>query len=416
MKSTALPSAPDPGLRFDPYREPYLTDPYPFFAEARAATPIFHSATEDCWVLTRHEDMRRVFLNTKQFSASNALAIRPVCPMAGLAFAEANFNSVPTLTVSDPPEHTRIRRLTNLVFTSESVTALEPFIAEYCARFVATHRPRGHAELVRDFAWDLPALLMFKLLGVPDADLPQVTGATVHPKLPLWGRPSETEQIRAAQGIGTFWKYIVRLVADRARAPRGDFVSALFQAQSPGMAPINEAEAASIVFGIMVAGHETTAALVVNGFRQLLAHREAWRAIVAEPALIANAVEEVLRFDSPVIGWRRRTTGPVEIAGVPVPAQATVLMLLGSANRDPAVFAQPEVFDVGRANADRHLSFGLGNHLCLGAPLARTVARATIRHLNAALPSLRLVRDRKTEYSPNLLFRTPLTLETEWDA
>jgi cytochrome P450 len=170
-----------------------------------------------------------------------------------------------------------------------------------------------------------------------------------------------------------------------------------------------------IVYELLFAGHETTTGLIANALRQLLTHRHAWEEISRDPALIPNAVEEVLRFDSSVIAWRRQTTQAVEIGGVLVPAHANLLLLLGSANRDPAVFADPERFDIHRPNAREHLSFGNGAHFCLGAPLARLEARVVLEDLRARLPSLRLVSGQTLWFQPNTTFRGPLSLLVEWD-
>jgi cytochrome P450 len=146
-----------------------------------------------------------------------------------------------------------------------------------------------------------------------------------------------------------------------------------------------------------------------------LTHRQAWEEICHDSSLIPNALEEVRRFDSSVIVWRRKTTQAVEIGGVPVPAGANLLLLLGSANRDPAVFEDAECFDIHRPNAKDHLSFGYGAHFCLGAPLARLEVRVVVEELSARLPSLRLVRGQTLRFQPNTTFRGPLSLLVEWD-
>jgi hypothetical protein len=170
-----------------------------------------------------------------------------------------------------------------------------------------------------------------------------------------------------------------------------------------------------IVYSLLFAGHETTTGLISNALRQLLTHRHAWEEICRDASLIPNAVEEVLRFDSSVIAWRRQATQAVEIGGVPVPAGANLLLLLGSANRDPAVFEDPERFDIHRRNAREHLSFGQGVHYCLGAPLGRLEARVVLEELSARLPGLRLVPGQAPRFRPNTTFRGPLALLAEWD-
>jgi cytochrome P450 len=231
----------------------------------------------------------------------------------------------------------------------------------------------------------------------------------------MWGRPNEDEQVRLAQGMTAFWRYAESLVASRAEQPRDDFTSDLLLARDGDLPALNHQEVTTIVYALLFAGHETTTGLIGNAMRRLLTERPAWGEICGNPALIPNAIEEVLRFDSSVIAWRRRTTQAVEIGGVPVPAEANLLLLLGSANRDSAVFEDPERFDIHRQNAREHLSFGHGAHFCLGAPLARLEARVVLEELSARLPSLRLVPGQTLRFQPNTTFRGPLSLLVEWD-
>jgi cytochrome P450 len=178
---------------------------------------------------------------------------------------------------------------------------------------------------------------------------------------------------------------------------------------------LNHQEVTTIVYALLFAGHETTTGLIGNAMRRLLAERHAWEEICRDPSLIPNAIEEALRFDTSVIAWRRKTTQEVEIGGVPVPADTDLLLLLGSANRDPAVFEDPDRFDIHRRNAKEHLSFGQGVHYCLGAPLARLEARVVLEELSVRLPSLRLVPGQTLRFQPNTSFRGPLALLVEWD-
>jgi cytochrome P450 len=188
--------------RFDPFHDPYLADPYPFFAEARAADAAFYSPDLDYWVVTRYHDIRLIFQTPTLFSAANALApLQPICPAAERVLAEGGFRPVPTLTNSDPPGHSRVRRLARVSFTPRRVAAMEPFVRELTGRFLQECLSSGRADLVRDLAWDLPALVIFRVLGIPDEDVPRVKAGAESRLLLMWGRPNEAEQVRLAQGM-----------------------------------------------------------------------------------------------------------------------------------------------------------------------------------------------------------------------
>jgi cytochrome P450 len=399
---------------FDPFSPEYLADPYPHFAQLRAV-PAFYSAELEHWVVTRYHDVRRVFASPASFSASNALQpFAPLCPHAVRALAEGGYAAVPALTNADAPAHARQRRLSNIAFTSKRVAELEPFVREITQRFCEERLRDGRADLMRDLAWALPVLVLFRILDLPDSDLIRVKRGARNRGLVIFGRPGEDEQVEAARELASFWRYAAGLVEARSQCPGDDFVSDLVRAGVDESATLTRQEATSIMLSMLFAGHETTTNLLVNSFRRLLEDRSSWETVCREPNSIPNAVEEVLRFDSSVIIWRQKTIEPVEIGGVPVPAQAPLLLLLGSANRDPAVFADPERFDIHRRNARDHLSFGYGHHTCLGAPLARLEARVVLEEMGRRFPSLRLVPGQGYEFPPDITLRAPATLLVEW--
>jgi len=403
------------GERFDPFREPYLADPYPFFAEARAVTPVFYSPGLDYWVVTRYRDIRHIFQNPRLFSASNSLApLQPVCAGAARVLEEGGFRTVPTLTNNDPPAHTRVRRLANVAFTPRRVAAMEPFVRELVVRFVKERFSSGQADLVRDLAWELPALVIFRVLGIPDEDVERIKSGSESRILFTWGRPTEAEQVRLAHGMAGFWRYAEELVRSRTERPRDDFTSDLVRAREGDLPALSAPEVTTIVYGLLTAGHETTTSLIGNALRRLLSDRDAWQEICGDPTLIPNAIEEILRLDSSVVAWRRRTTQAVEVGGVRVPADANLLLLLASANRDPDVFEEPDRFDIRRRNASDHLSFGHGPHFCLGAPLGKLEARVVLEELSTRLPNLRLVAGQTLRFQPNVSFRGPVSLLAEW--
>ncbi|MFI5316507.1 MAG: cytochrome P450 [Myxococcota bacterium] len=407
----------DSARRFDPFAESYLADPYPLFRELRAATPAFYCAELDHWVVTRHADVREILAAPRIYSAANALSpLHPIGAEAAGILAASDFRPVAALTNNDPPDHTRVRRLANSAFRPKRVAAMESLIRELVREFLDRCRGRSGADLIGELAWQLPLRVVFRVLGIPDDDAARIKSGSDSRIQFIWGRPTPDEQRRLAHSMAEFWRYSEDLVARRTVDPRDDFTSDLASARAGEEAALTRGEVTTIVYGLLTAGHETTTSLIGNAFRRLLDQREAWAEICADPALIPNAVEEVLRFDSPVIAWRRRTRASSEIGGVGVPAGANLLLLLGSANRDPAVFADPERFDIRRANAGEHLSFGHGAHFCLGAPLARLEARVVLEELCASFPEMRLTRGQTLRVPANVAFRGPLSLLVEFGA
>jgi len=411
--------APTVGIadRFDPFSADYLADPYPMLADARDAAPVFYSADLDHWVVTRYADVRHVLRTTAEFSAINALEpLTKLCPRAAAILKDGGYAATPALTNLDPPGHARQRRLANAAFTPKRVAALEPFIRDLAQRFCDERLRDGHADIIGDFAWAFPALVLFRVLGLPEADLVRVKEGARFRGVVIYGRAGENEQVGAARELASFWQYAAALVEARTKSPADDFVSALVEARDVDgdNDALSPQEATSIMLMMLFAGHETTTNLLGNSFYRLLADRASWESICREPNLIPNAIEEVLRFDSSVITWRHKAKHTVDIGGVPVPAQAKLLLLLGSANRDPAVFADPDRFDIRRPNAREHLSFGYGVHNCLGAPLARLEARVVLEEVSRRLPSLRLVDNERIEFPASISMRGPRSLPVTW--
>jgi cytochrome P450 len=403
------------GAEFDPLSASYLADPYLLLKDAREAAAAFYCPAIDHWVVTRYHDIRHILRTPALYSAANINEpLRPPCPAAVRALADGGYGAVPALN-TDPPAHTRVRKLANVAFTPKRVAEMEGFIREIVIRFCTERLRDGHADMVRDLAWELPVLVLFRILGLPDEEVTRVKEGSWSRILFVYGHSVDEVQVQAAQGMAAFWRFAQSLVEARDKAPRNDFISDLVHAQDSDGQRLTLPQAATVVLNLLFAGHETTTGLLGNAFRRLLADRPAWSTICAEPLLIPNAIEEVLRLDSSVIAWRRRTTQAVEIGGVTMPANAGLLLMLGSANRDPSVFQDPDRFDIRRENAHDHLSFGIGPHHCLGAPLARLQGKIVLEEVSSRLPSLRLADAPPLTFAPNVSFRGPLSLPVEWD-
>lgn len=400
---------------FDPLSAEYLADPYPYMNAARNFAPAFYSDQLDHWIVTRHADIKVVFRDPSVFSASNANSpLRQPCPHAAKALVDGGYGAVPTLANVDPPAHSRVRRLAAAAFTNRRVAGMEPVIRQLVKDFLRDFSTKGRADLVGDLAWSLPAQVLFRVLGLDDEHLETIKTGSWNRILFVYGYPDDETQIEAARGLAEFWTFIEALVSERAASRRDDYISALLEAETAEDGRLTQAEVATVSLNLLFAGHETTTGMLGSGLRRLLEHETAWSELIEDPARVPNAIEEILRFDSSVIAWRRQTTKDTDIGGVTIPEGARLLLMLGSANRDPDVFDRPDEFDIDRSNARDHLSFGHGVHLCLGAPLARLQGRIVLEELTTALPGLSLDQTEPYEFAPNISFRGPLSLPATW--
>ena len=401
--------------RFDLFHEPQLSDPYPFFRLARQQAPVFYAEDIDHWVVSRYEDVKQVLRDYENYSAHNTIMpIHPLCEAARQVLKDGGWNIVPALGNADRPEHTVTRMNVVKAFTPRRIADLEPYISEVANRAVDGFQQNGKADLMAELFFDLPALVILKMLGFPDEQAPAIKEGAKNRILFVWGRPTDEEQTRLASGLAGFFRLCRQLVDNRLAHPTDDLTSELLRVRAGKDEIFSLDIIASILFAFFTAGHETTSSLLGNSILQLLRHREAWDRIVAEPALIPGAVEEILRYDSSVISWRRKAKREMEIAGVKVPGGAQLLLLLGSANHDDEAFENPEQLDIERNNASQHLSFGSGIHRCLGAALAQMEARVTLEVLSQRLPGMKLAAGQQFDYLPNICFHGPREVHVEW--
>ena len=401
----------DASADFDPFD---LRDPFPFYEWARAEAPVFFSDELKHFVVARHADIKAVFEDWRTFSSENAQApLRPICEEGKRIMKEGGFTAYSGLSARVPPDHTRIRKLVQGCFGPRRFKSIEPAIKAIVNRAIDGFAERGHADVFREFAYDVPALVLFKLVGVPDADVPNVKSWAVSRALLTWGSLTDEEQLPHARNMVDYWNYCRELVRKRHNDPTDDLPGDLVRLQLEG-AEITDEEIAGVLYSILFAGHETTTTLMANGIRELLLRRENWDAIVADPALIPGAVDEVLRYSPSIVAWRRRALKDAEIGGVAVPKDSSILLLLGSANRDETVFAEPARFNVRRSDARSHLGFGYGIHACVGQQLARIEFAIALGELTRRLPGLRLKPDQSFAFSRNSSFRVPTALHVEW--
>jgi cytochrome P450 len=289
----------------------------------------------------------------------------------------------------DPPDHTRLRALVSKAFTPRLIEQLRPRIESLTNGLVDNVEHAGCMDLIRDFALPLPATVIAEMLGVPAADRHRFHGWSnaLIQAASTWG------MVRAIPNALAFTRYIRRIVERRKRDPQDDLISALVQAEEAGDR-LSGDELVAMVFLLLVAGHETTVNLIGNAALALLKHPEQLEKLRSDPALLPSAIEELLRYSSPVeLATERYAREDAMIAGVPIPRGEVVFAVIASANRDERQFTAPDTLDLAR-EPNKHLSFGLGPHYCLGAPLARLEGQIAISTLFSRLPNLRLATSR----------------------
>jgi cytochrome P450 len=384
---------------------------YPFYARARVEEPIFYSPQIGFWVVTRYRDIREILQGDPAvFSAEKVLELlKPLCPVAMNKAIEYGLAVSPTIVDEDPPGHTPHRQALRRGFTPDRVAAMESRTRELVTARLDAFIKRGHADLVTDLMFEVPALIILEMIGVPRADLMTVRKFAKRLAVFEFGHPSDDEQIEITDTLGEFWRYckqhVDRLIDDAGDDAVSTFIAGMREAA--GGQPLDRQYLTTVTFSIIFAGHETTTNAAAGAFRALLENRSQWEALCAEPNLITNAVEESLRFYPSVPQWRRITKQPVTIGGVDLPAGSRLLLALGSGNRDADHFTDGDTFDIRRDNADEHLAFGWGRHHCLGDGLARMEMRVALEELSRRMPHMQLVAGQRWEFSPNASFRGP---------
>ena len=424
MPTTAPAAHTDPprcpfanGRPYDPLTVAAAEDPQPWLAAARSSAPVFHHEPLDLYVVTRHADILAVLRDPATFSSRYANKFKPMDSPALRAAFPHGHPGLRAMTLTDPPAHSRIRRLANVALTPAAVARTEPAMRRRCARLVDGFAGDGEADLMARYSAPMTVLMITDLAGLPDSlDLDLHQWARDYFALTL-GAPALTDAAEraVAERAVRMTAFLTDFVEERRATPRDDLISALLAARTPeGDAALTTAEVIAVLNSLLVAGVETTSVFLPMLLRELLRHPEQWAAVRADPALLPAAVEEGLRHQSTARGVRRTATRDTEIAGVPIPAGKDVFLTYASANYDEAVFEEPGRFDIHRARPDRHLSFGKGIHYCIGAPLARLQSVVAVRTVLDRLPGLRLV-EREIEWLPHMTLPRPARVRFAWD-
>lgn len=375
----------------------FFKDPYPFYYRLRVEQPIHWSDVWNGWVLTRYDDVVTALRDTHRFSN-----VGRIDPFLGQLPQLTHETAAPlknhftrAITHLDPPDHTRLRALIKKVFTGQLVQSMQPRVQALVDKLLAAIATSGscRADLIGDFAYPLPATVIGEMLGVPPADRDQYKKWSDDIGVGLFGTGQATRDNveQARQSLLELTDYLRYLVRQRRQYPQHDLISSFIEVEDHGDR-LSEAELFSTCVTLLIAGHGTTTNLIGNGLVALLRHPDQLEHLRMNPGLIATAIEELLRYDSPLQRIWRMATENVEINGATIKKGQIVLPMLGAANRDPAEFPSSDQLDLNRRR-NKHMAFGNGIHLCIGAPLARLQGVIAINTIVQKFPSLQLETD-----------------------
>jgi len=402
---------------FNPFEDGYQQDPGAYVAWAREEEPVFFAPEIGYWVVTRYEDVKAVFRDNHTFSPAIALEkITPNGPEADAVLASYDYAMNRTLVNEDEPDHMARRRVLMEPFTPEELAHHEPMVRRLTREAVDRFIDSGRVDLVDAMLYEVPLTVALHFLGVPEEDMDTLRRYSVAHTVNTWGRPAPEEQVRVAHAVGSFWEHSGRVLQKLRKDPSGHgWMPYSIRQQEVHPDVVTDSYLHSMMMAGTVAAHETTAHASANALRALLSNRGVWDALVADPTLIPNAVEECLRMSGSVAAWRRILTADATVGGVDLPKGTRLLLVQASANRDDRHFDEPDELDVRRENASDHLTFGYGAHQCMGKNLARMELQVFLEEFTKRLPHMELVPEQKFTYVPNTSFRGPEHVWVQWD-
>jgi cytochrome P450 len=374
----------------------FVDDPYPTLDILRETDPVHWSESIGGWVLTRYDDILRTFKDVGHYSNEGRLgratlylgeqARRQLVPF------EAHYRTKGLLH-SDPPDHTRLRRLIIRAFSPRVIETMRPRIQQIVDDLIDRVQATGKMEVIEDLAFALPVTVLAGLLGVPESQGPTFR-RWADGLLAFQGinKPSERVLLGAQTVLIEARRYLADLIAERRRTPGDDLISHMMRESDSGES-LSDDEIINTGITLLTAGHETTTSLIGNGLFTLLSHPEQWERLKADRSLVKPALEEVLRYESPVSRQPRLMKRDVQLGQRVLAEGQMVFQMLGAANRDPAQFSDPAIFDIDRS-PNRHIAFGQGIHFCIGAPLSRIEGEIVFHTLLDRLPTMRLADPR----------------------
>ena len=403
----------------DLFTPEFLQDPYPYFARLREEDPVHWNAKYEVWIITRHEDLVWVTRHNEVFS-SEVFKRDPRGPYPQIdeedqeLYKFVRSYQAQRFIQHDRPEHAEERMVVHSWFNPKAMESWRPMVQAAIEDLLSAAASNGSMDVMRDFAVPLPLLVISQMMEIPYSDRPFVRSMA---EKTLYLNRDEPDRLRIwTEGVKRLWEYLSPLVGERLRSPGEDLLSVLAGGERKGIFSRDEVVNNAIL--LLVAGHETTINLICNGTLAFIRHPEQWQLLKESPSmspqpLIVRATEECLRYDPPVKSIQRIAAEDIELGGKVIGKDDRVRWFIISANRDPAVFEEPDKFDIPRW-PNRHVSFGSGVHHCLGATLARLEGQEVFQGLARWFPSLHLETER-LEYQPSINFRSLKSLPVSWD-
>ena len=389
-------------VEYNPFDWETAHNPYPVYRQLRDEAPVYRNEQFGFWALSRYADVVAAHLNSDDFSSAHGVTI------------EGAEKDAPFLIVKDAPEHTAHRRIVGRLFTPRRIALLEPFVRRTAAGLLDKLRDADRFDVVEDFSFRLPLDVISELIGIPESYRLQIHHLSDRIAVRESAEMTEDGILATLELAGL----LTDLVRERRASPGNDVITMLMntpvEEEDGRTRMLTDDELAGRFLELSFAGHETVAKLIPNGVVALAWCPDARRELAANPALMANAVEEMLRWDPPSHYQGRWTTRDVEVRGTVIPAEQRVILVTGSAVHDERKYPDPDTFDIHR-DIDRHVSFGFGRHLCLGASLARLETRVAFEELLKRFPDFSIDEtgvERRVSVNVRGLSKLPLVVES----
>ncbi|MFD1932009.1 MULTISPECIES: cytochrome P450 [Nonomuraea] len=395
--------------------EAFHRDPYPVYAEARKTRGLTFLPELGAWLVSRRDDVREVLSRPEHFSSARALKPDYLPGRAALSELVKGLGGVQAVLTADGEAHRRLRRPLTRGLSPTRVAAALPFVTERAEALIDAFAGDGQVEWMAAYARPLPADVIGHLLGLDPSDVPGAIGGAQRAESLLFSELTEAEQVKAAQEIVALQHLLDGYARARREDPRDDLITEMVRDLAPGSGELTldqRKEIVSNLQNLLLAGHLTATALLGTLVLNLLRDRRQWELLCERPELVPAAIDEALRFEAPVQGFRRTVTGKVTLSGTRLDEDDVLFVSFASAGRDADANARPDEFDITRP-ASRQLSFGHGPHGCPGSQLAKEQAQITLRTLMRELPGLRLA-DEDVRMSPTLIHRSPEAVHLTW--